>query len=56
MSEVIRKDLLAGDKFTPEIHLKQCGFTYGASGSFTKNKGRIKKIKKRGDSRYIYQN
>ena len=56
MSEVIRKDLLAGDKFTPEIHLKQRGFTYRASGSFTKNKGRIKKFKKRGDSRYIYQN
>ena len=27
----------------PEMHLKQPGFTYSASGSFTKNKERIKK-------------
>ena len=37
----------------PEIHLKQPGFTYSACGSFTKNKERIKKT---GDSRYIYRN
>ena len=29
--------LLVGDKFMPEIHLKQPGFTYIACGSFTKN-------------------
>ena len=44
MSETINNLLLAGDKFMPEIHLKQPGFTYNARGPFTKNKERIKKI------------
>ena len=49
------KFLLAGDKFMPEMHLKQPGFTYSACGSFTKHKERIKKIKETGGVRYIYQ-
>ena len=44
MSEIINNFLLAGDKFMPEIHLKQPGFTYNLCGPFTKNKERIKKI------------
>ena len=36
----MNKFLLAGDKFLPEIHLKQPVFTYSACGSFTKNKER----------------
>ena len=39
-----------------EMHLKQLGFTYNTCGPFTKNKERIKKLKEKGDSRYIYQN
>ena len=31
----------------PEMHLKQPGFTYSACGPFTKNKERIKNLKKR---------
>ena len=38
MNETVNKFLLAGDKFMPEIHLKQLGFSYSASGPFTKNK------------------
>ena len=38
MNETINKYLLAGDKFMPEMHLKQSGFTYSAWGPFTKNK------------------
>ena len=30
----------------PEMRLKQPGFTYGAWGPFTKNKERIKNLKK----------
>ena len=56
MNEVVDKFLLAWDKFMPEMHLRQPGFTYSACGPFTKNKERIKKIKKTGDSKYIYQN
>ena len=40
----------------PEMHLRQSGFTYSASGPFTKNKEKIKKFKETGDSRYICQN
>ena len=56
MNSAINKFLLAGDKFMPEMHLKQPGFTYSACGPFTKNKGRIQKFKKTGDTKYIYRN
>ena len=46
MNEIINKFLLAGDKFTTEMDLRQPGFTYGASGPFTKNKERAKNLKK----------
>ena len=38
MNEIVNKFLLAGDKFMPEMHLKQPGFTYSACGPFAKNK------------------
>ena len=53
MNETVNKFLLAGDKFMPEMHLKQPGFTYSACGLFTKNKKRIQKFKETGDTRYI---
>ena len=56
MNEIVNTFLLAGDKFIPEMHLKQPGFTYSACGSFTKNKERIKKFKETGDMKYIYRN
>ena len=56
MNEIVNKFLLAGDKFMPEMHLKQPGFTYSACGPFTKNKERIQKFKETGDTRYIYKN
>ena len=56
MNEMIRKFLLAGDKFMPEMNLRQAGFTYIAWGPFTKKKGRTQKPKETGDSKYIYQN
>ena len=56
MNDVTNKFLLAGDKFTPEMHLKQPQFTYSASGPFTKNKERIQKFKETGDTKYIYRN
>ena len=45
MNEIINKFLLAGDKFMPEMHLRQPGFTYSACGPFTKNK-EFKNLKK----------
>ena len=56
MNEIVNKILLAGDKFFPEMHLKQPGFNYSACGPFTKNKERIQKFKETGDTKYIYKN
>ena len=56
MNEIVNKFLLAGDKFMPEMHLKQAGFTYSACGPFTKNKERIQKYNETGDTNYIYKN
>ena len=55
MNEIVNKFLLAGDKFMPEMHLKQPGFTYSACGPFTKNKERIQKSKETGHTTYIYK-
>ena len=54
MTAIVNKFLLTGKKFTAEMHLRQPGFTYSASGSFTKNKERTQKLEETGDSRYIY--
>ena len=41
MNEIVIKFLLAADKFTPEMHLKQLGFTYSSCGQSTKIKETI---------------
>ena len=56
MNEIINKFLLVGDKFMPEMHLRQPGFTYSACGPFTKNKERIEKFMKTGNTDFIYKN
>ena len=56
MNEIVNTFLLVGDKFMPEMHLRQPGFTYSACGPFTKNKERIQKFKETGDTSYIYKN
>ena len=56
MNDIINKFLIVGDKFMPEMHLRQPEFTYSACGPFTENKERIQKLKQTGDSRYIYKN
>ena len=55
MKKIVSKFLLAGDKFMPEMHLKQAGFTYSAYGPFTKNKERVQKFKETRDTKYIYR-
>ena len=56
MNKIVNKFLLAADKSVPEIHLKQPGFTYSACGPFTKKQKKNTKIKKTGDTNYIYKN
>ena len=57
MNDIINKFLLAGDKFMPEMHLKNpIVGTYSAWGPFTKNKQRIQRFMETGDTKYIYKN
>ena len=56
MNEIVNKVLLVGDKFMPEMHLKQPSFSYSACGPFTKNKQRIEKFMQTGDTYFIYKN
>ena len=56
MNKVVDRFLKIGDKFMPEMHLRQPGFIYSACGPFTKNKQRIQKFIETGDTKYIYRN
>ena len=38
MNDIINRFFLAGDKFMPEMHLRQPQFTYSACAPFTKTK------------------
>ena len=48
--------MLAGDKFMPEMHLRQPRFVYSACGPFTRHKERIKEFKRTGDTHLLYRN
>ena len=56
MNNIINKFLLAGDKFMPEMHLRQPQFVYSVCGPFTRHKERIKEFKRAGDTRLLYRN
>ena len=50
MNKIINiKFLLTSDKFMPEMHLKQEGFTYSACRSFIKYGERIQKFREAGN-------
>ena len=42
MNEILILNVLARDKFMPEMHVRQPGFKYNACEPFIKNKERIK--------------
>ena len=56
MNNIINKFLLAGDKFMPEMHLRQPQFVYSACGPSTRHKERIKEFKRTCDRRLLYRN
>ena len=56
MNKIVIIFLLVGDRFMPERHLKQPGFTYSACGPFTKNKQRIEKFIQTENANFIYKN
>ena len=45
VNKIIKKNLLNGHKFKPELHLKQPGFIYSACGPFTEHCKRIQKFR-----------
>ena len=56
MNEIVNNVLLVEDKFVPEMHLKQPGFTYSACDQFTKNKERIENFMQIGNTNFVYKN
>ena len=51
----MNKFLLTGDKFMPDLHLRQPGFTCSACGPFTKHRQRIKKFRETGNLKHLYR-
>ena len=56
MNEIANKFLLDGNKFMPEMYLKQPGFTYSTCDPFIKHKQRIQKFMQTGNTNFIYRN
>ena len=44
MNEIVNQSLVVGDKFMPEMHLRQHGFTNNACGTFNKEKKKKQEI------------
>ena len=56
MNKITEKYSLNGDKFMPELHLKQPGFTYSACGPCTKHRERIQKFREIANLKHLYRN
>ena len=56
MNNIINIFFLTGDKFMPELHLKQPEFTYSACGPFTKHCERIQQFREMGNLKHLYRN
>ena len=56
MSKVIKIFLLTGDKFVPELILKQPGSIDSACGAFTKHHERIQKFRETYNLKHLYRN
>ena len=56
MNEIVNKFLLTGDKFIPELHLKQPGHVYSACGPFTKHCEKTLKFRETGKLKHLSGN
>ena len=56
MNKIVNKFLLVGDKFMPEMHLKQAWFYLQCLWPIKKNKERIEKFIETGNTDFIYRN
>ena len=54
LNKIVNKFLVVGDKFMPEMHLKQPGFTDSACGPLTKNKERIESFMQTGRPKTLF--
>ena len=48
MIEIVKKSLLAGEKFMPGMHFREPGFTIVVEDHLQKNKERIEKFRETG--------
>lgn len=51
--QYINKDFFSGDNIMTKMHLRQPRYSFSLCGPLTKNKERIQKTKKTGDSRLV---
>ena len=56
MREIVNLFLFAGNKFIPQMDLRQAIFVYSTSEPFTNANERMKYFKETGDGRNIYRN
>ena len=56
MNEIVNKFLLVGEKFKPEMHLKQPDNANSACGPFTKKKERTENFMQTVNTDFIYKN
>ena len=56
MNKIISKCLLTGDKFMPELHLKQPRFTFSNCRPLTKHRERIQKFRETENLKHLYRN
>ena len=56
MNKISNNILLNGEKYIPELHLKQPGYTYSVCGPFTKHRERIETIRETCNLKRLYRN
>ena len=56
MNKIINKFLLTGDRFMPDLHLKQLGITCSVCGPFTKHRETIHKFGETENLKHLYRN
>ena len=56
MNKIVNKFLLAGDKFMPELHLRQPGVTCSSCRPFSKHCEKVQKFRETGNLKHIYKN
>ena len=55
MNKIVNKFVLNEDRFMPELHSKQPGFTYSACGPFTKHHKRTENFRETGNLKHLYR-